>query len=331
MTKDSVIVDVHSHIYTKSYVNILEKYGMLSRLSEDTVKIGKGKRTALIGSAIIDMDKRLKEIEKFGFITYQILSISRPWTYFLPEQEEIKTARSINDEIAEIINKYPSTFGGLGTLPLNSDINYTIEEAERAVKDLGLNGFIIGTGIGDGTIDLPKFEPLLEVISKLDVPIFLHPGSMALDKIISEDYRTGELVNYLFETTHVLSRIILSGILDKYKLKIVAAHGGGYITYQFGRLDRGYEIYPEIKEKIKKKPSEYLKEIYYDSIVFSKEALEHLIRFAGKEHVMFGTDYPFKISDPVGMKKLLESLDLTEDELELIYMKNAKKLYKLKL
>ncbi|QGA69016.1 amidohydrolase family protein [Sulfolobus sp. E11-6] len=331
MTKDLVIIDVHSHIYTKSYANILEKYGMLSKVSDDTIRIGKGKRTSLIDSAIIDIDKRIEKMKKFGFTTYQILSISRPWTYFLPEQEEIKAVRSINNEIAEIVNKYPYTFGGLGTLPLNSDIRYSIEEAERAIKELGLNGFIIGTGIGDMTIDFPKFEPLYEVIYKLDVPIFLHPGSMPLDRVIGEDYRTGELVNYLFETTHVLSRIVLSGLLDKYKLKIVAAHGGGYITYQFGRLDRGYEVYPDIREKIRKKPSEYLKEIYYDSIVFSKEALEHLIRFAGKEHVMFGTDYPFKISDPIGMKKLLDSLDLAEDELESIYMKNAKKLYKIKL
>ncbi|WP_338603081.1 amidohydrolase family protein [Sulfolobus tengchongensis] len=331
MSKDLLIIDVHSHIYTKSYVNVLEKYGMLSILSDDVVRIGKGKRTALIGKAIIDMEKRLKEIEKFGFTTYQILSISRPWTYFLPEQEEIKIARSINNEIADIVNKYPYMFGGLATLPLNSDINYSIEEAERAIKDLGLNGFIIGTGIGDETIDSPKFEPLLEVISKLDVPLFIHPGSMPLDKVINEDYRTGELVNYLFETTHVLSRIILSGILDRYKLKIVAAHGGGYITYQFGRLDRGYEIYPDIRGRIKRKPSEYLKEIYYDSIVFSKEALDHLIKFAGNDHVMFGTDYPFKISDPVGMKNTLESLNLTEDELGLIYEKNAKKIYKLRL
>jgi len=329
--QDLIVVDVHSHVYTETYAKVLQSNGLLARTPEGDLRIGSGKRTSLISETIIDVGKRMQEMKNFGFRTFQILSISRPWTYFLTPVEEVKVVRGINNEAAEIVRRNPDTFGGLATLPLHAGVEDCIEEAERAVKDLGLNGFIVGTGIGEKTIDSPEFGPLLDTISRLDRPIFLHPGSLPLDRALNEDFRTGELVNYLFETSFTLARLILSGALEGRRLKVVAAHGGGFLTYQFGRLDRGYEVYPDLRARLRRKPSEYLKEVYFDSIVFSREALFHLLKFAGTDHVMFGTDYPFRISDPPGMKSTLDSTGLGEEELRKVYQENAERLYKIRL
>ncbi|WP_338603146.1 amidohydrolase family protein [Sulfolobus tengchongensis] len=252
------------------------------------------------------------------------MSLSAPWTYVLPKEEEIIIARQVNDEIAKIVNKYPENFGGLATLPLN-DVDASIIEAERAIKDLGLHGFIIGTGIGDKTIANKEYIPLLKKISQLGKPILIHPGTMPLDVILNEGVEA-IVTSFIFETSYVVAKLALERILRDYNLTVIMPHGGGFIPYQIGRLDVGYSSYNMSKIK----PSDDLKEfVYYDTVIYTKESLELLYKVVGEDHILFGTDHPFPISKQELFLNLIEEVFKDNNVKEKIFNKNSKRIFKL--
>jgi predicted TIM-barrel fold metal-dependent hydrolase len=318
------IIDVHTHYYPRSYVKVLEKYGFLKIVDCENILLQWSKsRKTITRILLIDIEKRLKYMQKFNFNLIQVLSIAPPFTYFLRENDEIEVVKKINNEIFEIINKFPEYFKGFAALPLNvNDINSSIEEAERAIKDLGLNGYVIGTGINNRIIDDEKYKPLLEFISKSRRPIFIHPGTIKLDEIIDESNRITNLLSFPFETSYIALRLILSGLLDILDLKLILPHGGGFLPYQFSRFDKDYDINKELKEKIKMKPSHYLRRMYYDSVIYNGVTLKYLINVVGISQILFGSDFPFMGREPAEIKALIENCGLSEEELYKIFYKN---------
>ncbi|MCH4815842.1 MAG: amidohydrolase family protein [Saccharolobus sp.] len=320
---DSKIIDVHSHFYPKVYIEILNKKGFI-KYEENKIIINWGKRISPADFRLIDIEGKLQDLKKLKYELFSLLSLSAPWTYILPREDEIIIAKQVNDEIAKIVNKYPEYFGGLATLPLN-DVNASIEEAERTIKELGLNGFIVGTGIGNKTIADDEYRPLLKKISQLGKPIFIHPGTLPLDMILNEGVEA-ILTSFIFETTYVITKLALTGILRDYGLTVIIPHGGGFIPYQIGRIDLGSASYSLGKFK----PSDDLKEfVYYDTVIYTKESLELLIKVIGEDHIVFGTDHPFPVSKPELFLKLIEDVIKNNNTKEKIWRTNANNIFKL--
>jgi len=134
--------------------------------------------------------------------------------------------RKANDELSEIVRKNEGLFGGLAMLP-TSDVEASAEEAERAIKELNLHGFVVGTGMANRMLEDGRMGELLKVVEKLGRPIFLHPGTLPLDKVLNEG-PAAVGVSFVFETTYVLVRMALQGLLRDYDVKVICPHGGGF-------------------------------------------------------------------------------------------------------
>ncbi|BCU71661.1 amidohydrolase family protein [Stygiolobus caldivivus] len=280
---NKLAIDLHSHYYPRPLAKKLIESGVLNVKDEKIILTWNGRRSEATRS-IIDIEDKKKELDKFQI--YAVLSVPNPWTYFISDaREEVKIAKECNDELAFLSRKFPDTFGALATLPLG-DIQGSIEEAERAVKELGLLGFIIGTGIKGKTIADEDFYELVKFLEKLGKPIFIHPGTLFISNF--EDV-ISVIASFPFETTYVLLKIIQKG----YNLKIIVPHGGGFIPYQLGRINLLKEVF-NITEF---KPEDYiLNHLYFDSVLYKDSEVNFLVNTVGLDKVVFGTDHPFTVS-----------------------------------
>ena len=173
-----------------------------------------------------------------------------------------------------------------------------LQQLEDAVKQLGLRGALIGGSVNDEELSDPKFHPFWAKAEQLGALIFIHPQGTAELNASGRLKGNGVLENVIgnpLETTIALSHLIFEGTLDAYPgLKICAAHAGGYLPSYAARSDQGCVTFPQRCTKtLKKKPSEYLRQLYYDSLVFTPEGLRHLIAEVGASQIVLGMDYPF--------------------------------------
>jgi aminocarboxymuconate-semialdehyde decarboxylase len=169
-------------------------------------------------------------------------------------------------------------------------------ELTRAIG-LGLRGACLCTHVNGRDLEDPRFAPVFARAEQLDVPLFLHPQN-AGDISRLQDHHLWNLIGFPMETTTAAARMILGGVFVRHpELKIVLAHGGGFLPYQLGRLDHGYRVRPTLRERLPHPPSYYLRNIYCDSLVHDATALRFLIDRIGVDHVVLSSDYPFDMGD----------------------------------
>jgi aminocarboxymuconate-semialdehyde decarboxylase len=178
-------------------------------------------------------------------------------------------------------------------------------QLERAVRTQGLRGAAIGTTVAGEELSASKFRPFWAKAEELGVVVFIHPlDAPDPNHRLAGNGALGKVIGHPLETTLALSHLIFEGTLDAFpRLKICASHGGGYLPSYMSRSDHGCSVFPDqcMPGVPKREPTEYLKQIYYDSIVFTPEALRHLAAEVGAGRIMMGTDYPYPwIDDPVG-------------------------------
>jgi aminocarboxymuconate-semialdehyde decarboxylase len=205
-------------------------------------------------------------------------------------------ARLMNDGIAAMAAANCDRMFGLGALPMQ-DPARAARELERAVTQLGLRGFEICTHVDGRDLDDPRFTPVFAAAARLRAPIFLHPQNWGEMRRL-KDYHLWNLIGFPAETALAATRLVVGGVFERCPdLKIILAHGGGYFPYQIGRLDHGYEVRAELRDRLRKRPSEYLGGIYCDTLTHNTAALRFLIERLGDDHVVLGTDYPFDMGD----------------------------------
>jgi len=246
------------------------------------------------GPKLSDIELRLKEMDRMG-IDVQAVSPSPNQTYYWTDPGlGAELARMVNDRIAGIVGKWPDRFVGMGTVPLQ-DAGLAVAELDRCVKRLGLrgievNGNVNGMDLTDAHLGLEKFFARAE---ELDVLLFMHPTGFTQGERLRDHYFNNVIGNPL-ETTVAASHLIFDGVIDRHpRLKIVLPHGGGYLAHYWARMDHAWRARPDCRSVIKKKPSSYLEKFYFDTIVFDRGMLAHLVERFGADHVLLGTDYPY--------------------------------------
>src|SRR5256885_2143969 len=173
------------------------------------------------------------------------------------------------------------------------------EQLEQAVKQLGLSGAAIGASVEGEDVAARKYDPFWAKAEELQALVFMHPNqspeTTGVRKRVQGSGALGNVVGNPLDTTIALSHLIFEGTLDRFpNLKLCAAHGGGYLPSYAARSDAGCVTFPDRCPKpLKKRPTEYLRQLYYDSIVFTPEALRHLVVEVGSGQIVMGTDYPF--------------------------------------
>jgi aminocarboxymuconate-semialdehyde decarboxylase len=222
----------------------------------------------------------------------------------------------------------PERFAPLGaTVPLQ-DVDLAITEMDRAIDDLGFKGLQVGGTVDGHNLDEPRFRPFWAALEDKGVPVILHPNGYPESHRFGDYFLTNCIGNPL-ETMVAATRMIFSGLFEDHPgIKLVLLHGGGYLPFYCSRADHTWEVRPETRVHIPDRPpSDYMKMLYYDTMVFQPLYLRHLVEVVGADRVMLGTDFPFDMgeTDPVGLVDSTEGL--TDEERAGIKGANAATLF----
>ena len=285
------------------------------------------------------LEERLKDMDEAG-IDMQVLS------FFFPYREGLDAtsmAKSANDRLAEVVEKYPKRFAAFAAIALQ-DPDAAANELERAVKQLGFKGALIPSHPGRGEyLDEQKYWAIFEMALKLDMPVYIHPGGPSPDTI--KPYLAYPVLSramWAFGAEAGLSamRLICSGIFDKYPgLKIILGHMGEGIPYFLWRIDNRwlkekggeegrYEADP-VASKLQKKPSQYFKDNFYVSTsgMFWHPVLQFVLSVLGADRVLFAADYPPESA--MEAAQFIESAPISDSDKQKICHLNAEKLLRL--
>jgi aminocarboxymuconate-semialdehyde decarboxylase len=238
---------------------------------------------------------RLAAMDAQG-IDVEALSIN-PYWYKADRDVATRICELQNEKLAQVCAANPDRFVAFATVALQHP-DLAAAQLEEGVKKYSLRGAAIGGSVNGEEVSDPKFHPFWAKAEQLGVPVFIHPQGTAELNATTRFKGNGLLDNVIgnpLETTIALSHLIFEGTLDRFPgLKICAAHGGGFLPSYAGRSDQGCLTFPtRCTGQLKKKPSEYLRQMYYDSIVFTPEALRHLAAETGTGQIVMGTDYPY--------------------------------------
>ena len=278
--------------------------------------------------AVIAIDKRLAAMDSQA-IDLEVLSIN-PFWYNRERDLAGQIVKVNNEKLAELCASKPDRFAAFASLTLQAP-DLAVQELETAVKKQGLKGAAIGATMNGEEFSNPKFHPVWAKAEELGVPLFIHPqGLPELKKRLAGNGFLANTVGYPTETSIVLSHLIFEGTFDRFPgLKVIAAHGGGYLPSYPDRADHSCLVSPancNPEIKLKKQPSEYLKQIYFDSLVFTPEAIRHLVAQVGASQLVIGSDYPYPWQlQPVD--HIFASTSLSDDEKADILGRTAAKLF----
>jgi aminocarboxymuconate-semialdehyde decarboxylase len=266
-------IDVHSHCVVPGIMEMM------------------GQKTPA-NPALVMGTSRLPQMDEQG-IDVEVLSIN-PFWYSVDREVARNLIKEQNEKLAAFCAQHADRFAGLATVALQHP-DLAAEQLEAGMKQMGLRGVSIGASVNGEELASPRLDPFWAKAEALRAPIFIHPqGVPELKRLQGNGLLTNVIGNPL-DTTIALSHLIFEGTLDRFPgLRICAAHGGGYLPSYADRSDHGCLTFPEqCKGKINKRPTEYLKQLYVDSLVFTSEALRHLIAVCGVSQIVLGTDYPY--------------------------------------
>jgi aminocarboxymuconate-semialdehyde decarboxylase len=262
---------------------------------------------------VIVPEERLRAMDEQQ-IDIEALSIN-PFWYKAERDAASEVVRLNNEKLAELCGQHPDRFVAFASVALQFP-ELAAEQLEHAVKKLGLRGAAVGASCAGDEFSDPKFHVFWRKAEELGILIFLHPqGTVELSKRLQGSGGLDNIIGNPLETTIALSHMIFEGTFDRFPgLKICSAHGGGYIGSYMDRSDAVMKTFPKrITVKLKKKPTEYLKQLYYDALIFTPEALRHLVANMGASQIMLGTDYPYPWEDkPVD--HVMATPGLSDDE-----------------
>ncbi|MDP6086954.1 MAG: amidohydrolase family protein [Nitrospinota bacterium] len=322
-----MIIDVHAHAISGELADEMTRGPWLGLHLEKLPDGGFAHPiTGLLPPLFFDLEGRLGSLEERG-VGLQL--ISPPISIFTDQglAGGVEQARRLNECTAKLVEESGGRLGGLA-IPSLSDPPRIPDELRRAVETHGFRGAALPTTAAGRFLDGPDFEPMFAALETLGLFTFLHPYPNLLHKSL-EDYSLVTLVGFPTETTIAVSRLIYAGVLERHPgLKLVLAHGGGTLAFLNGRLNLGYfapkhEFNPDCQKYIPKPPGEYIKQLYFDSLVSSGESLRFLVDLVGADRVMFGTDFPFEVGDPEGRATLPAIQQMPEADREKILSGNA--------
>ncbi len=242
--------------------------------------------------------RRIGEMDEQG-IDVEAISINPHW-YKEGRDKAVEICKINNETLAELCAAHPDRFVGFASLTLQAP-DVAVQQLEHAVKKLGMRGAAIGGSVSGEEFADAKFHPVWAKAEELGVLLFIHPQSTP--ELTKRFRGNGWLANTIgnpLDTTIALSHLIFEGTLDKFPgLKICSAHGGGFLGSYAPRSDNCLRVAPEMDTgvKLKKKPTEYMRQMYFDTLVFTNEALRHLAAEVGVSQLVIGTDHPIPWED----------------------------------
>ena len=282
-------IDIHTHILPKDIPNWKDKFGYGGFIKLDHHKPYCARMMKDDGHFFREIEdncwsaeRRIEECDALN-VNVQVLStVPVMFSYWANPADGAEVSHVLNDGIAEIVEKYPKRFVGLGTVPMQ-DAKLAIKELERA-KEIGLVGVQIGTNVNQKNLGESEFFEFFAACEKLGMAVFVHPWEMMGEADIQK-YWLPWLVGMPAETSRAICSLIFSGVLEKLpNLRIAFAHGGGSFPATIGRIEHGYQVRPDLcAVDNKKNPREYLGKFWLDSLVHDELMLEYLSNWSARK------------------------------------------------
>jgi predicted TIM-barrel fold metal-dependent hydrolase len=310
-------IDVHAHCHFREAVALMgEEAGRVLPQTK-----GAQEHFIVIAERLKGMDAQAIDME--------VLSIN-PFWYRKDRDLAAEIVRVQNEKLAELSATRPDRFAAFASLALQYP-DLAVQQLETAVKKLGLRGAAIGGSVAGEEFSDPKFHPVWAKAEELGAVLFVHPQSTP--ELAKRFKGNGWLANTIgnpLDTTIALQHLIFEGTLDRFPgLKIIAAHGGGYLASYAPRSDHACFVAPQNCNpdiKLKKKPTEYLNQLYFDALVFTPEALRHLVAQVGASQIVLGSDHPIPWEEhPVD--HVFATTTLSDEEKAAILGGNAARLF----
>ena len=278
---------------------------------------------------VLVAEERLAAMDEQG-IDMEALSIN-PFWYKADRDHAAEVVKLNNEGLAKLCAEEPDRFVAFASVALQFP-DLAVQQLEYAVKKLGLRGAAVGASCAGDEFSDPKFRPFWAKCEALGILVFIHPqGTVELTQRLKGSGGLENVIGNPLETTIALSHLIFEGTLDRFPgLKLLSAHGGGYLPSYAPRSDQVLTTFPKrITVPLKKKPTEYLRDLYYDALIFTPEALRHLAAQVGSSQIMLGTDFPYPWDDKT-VDQVLNTPGLSDEERIAILGETAAKLLGIK-
>jgi predicted TIM-barrel fold metal-dependent hydrolase len=291
---------------------------------------------------LTDIEARLRILDKFGDVV-QVLTLGNPPVEkVVNTRDAIELSQIANDEMAELVLKYPDRFvAAVACVPMN-DVDAALKEIDRAIVDLRFRGIQLHNPIGDKPMDAPEFFPIYEKMSEYNLPIWVHSQrNMNVPDYKGEDkskYIVWSLFCWPYETSVYMTRLIFGGVFNKYpNLKVITHHAGGMVPYFASRIAGFYdanEMLLDLKWDLTGPPLDYFRLFYADTAIYkSTSSLMCCYDFFGAGHILFGTDMPY--DSQFGLRQTreviesIEAMTISAEEKKMIFEDNARRLLRL--
>jgi len=325
-------IDVFTHVVPTRFRKAIEKY---------SDKFMTEKKMWERRLTITDTEMRNRLLDEYGDMVQVISGTLPPLEEIVSPSEAVELARIANDEMAEWVGKYPRKYiAAIANLPLNN-IEASVKEAERSIKQLGFKGIQMYTSIQGKPLSSEEFMPLYDLMAGFDLPIWIHP----LRRVTDADYpientsfqQIFSIFGWPYQTTLAMTRLVFAGIFEKYPgIKFITHHLGGMIPYYADRIVVHYNNGLErLGEKffpgLKKHPIEYFKMFYNDTALNGNASgLMCGYQFFGEDHLLFASDMPYSVEHGAiairGTVEAINAMDIPESTRKKIYEGNARRL-----
>ena len=293
------VIDVHGHCAFKEVEPVLAGTP-LARTIQPLVIFG---------------PQRIAEMDRRG-IDVQVLTVNFFWWYEADDALADRIVRTHDEGLSRLAAANPGRLVGLSSVSLQNP-ELAARQLERAVREMGLKGASIGGHVKGESPTTPRYDPFWAKCQELDVPVFMHPNSAA--NIAREGAWAGRggvdnIIGNPLETTVALHYLIFDGVLERHPdLKLLAVHGGGFLPAYSGRIDHAWGARKDSNGGLPRPPSEYLRRVYFDTVVFTPHQLKYLVETYGPDKIVMGTDYPYDMADYDPVQHVL-SVDSFSDE-----------------
>lgn len=312
MISDILTIDIHTHILPEHIPNWKERfgYGGFIHLEHHKPCCAKMMMDTKFFREVEDNcwspEKRLTECGHHHVDVQVLSTVPVMFSYWAKPADCLAISEFLNDHIAEIVQRYPKRFVGLGTIPLQAP-DLAIKELERC-KKIGLKGIQIGSHVNDWNLNDENLFPVFQACQESDMCVFVHPWDMmGQDKM--QKYWLPWLVGMPAETSLAICSMIFGGVFEKLpNLRVAFAHGGGSFPATLGRIKHGFDCRPDlvaIDNSVS--PEKYIGKFWIDSLVHDKKTLDFVLEMFGPDKIALGSDYPFPLGENIPGTLIRES------------------------
>ncbi len=327
------VIDVHTHMFSEAWFELIKEKGgprFEVKPSKDwPAPLGiyaDGAPFATPQPAHFDYELRIRDMDA-AKVDMAIVSLTAPNCYWGDAETSLKAAQLVNDDMASAQTTWPDRIRWFASIPWEHE-ELALAELERACN-AGAVGVMVLANIAGRSLTDPGFAAIWKAIDTRGLPVLIHPTAPpATGELDIRKYNMIAQIGFMFDTSLAVARLIYDGFLQKYpNVKFIAAHAGATLPYLVGRMDICYDNMVAVRENVTERPSELLREIYYDSVTFQLDSLKLCVEVGGSDKVMYGSDYPHNIGDMRGCLTRVDALPY--ETRKAVRGKNAERIFKL--